>query len=212
MDYTGTAMATIREYRAAARTMYGLEVGDFIYDTLEWAAAAAFGGRVTAARPVILAPVEMGPYNRHAGWYGPRQLGQPGPILVNRHHVAVNVDDWFAVTSPDSLRDTLVHELTHAYQHEVVMVRDGGDKTLDPTRGPHRCRSWYEAVATAAPAVLGVEIPAECWPLKKSARRNGKVVKIIPEGTVSEVEMTHWPGSIRCALQDGTLNLPRCSP
>ena len=55
---------------------------------------------------------------------------------MNRHHVAVNVDDWFAVTSPDSLRDTLVHELTHAYQHEVVMVRDGGDKTLDPTRGP----------------------------------------------------------------------------
>jgi hypothetical protein len=60
--------------------------------------------------------------------------------------------------------------------------------------------------------VLGVEIPAECWPLKKSARRDGKVVKVIPEGTVSEVEMTHWPGSIRCALQDGTLDLPRCSP
>jgi hypothetical protein len=60
--------------------------------------------------------------------------------------------------------------------------------------------------------VLGVEIPAEHWPLKKSARREGKVVKIIPEGAVSEVEMTHWPRSIRHALRDGTLDLPRCSP
>jgi hypothetical protein len=212
MGYIEATMATVTEYRAAARTMYGTEAGDFIYDTLEWTAETAFGGRVTAARPVILAPAEMGAYNRHVGWYGPVAGGGPGPILVNRHHVSVSVDDWFAVRAPDSLKDTLLHEMAHAYQFEVAMVRDGGDKTLDPTRGIHRCRSWYESVAVASPAVLGVEIPAERWPVKKSARRDGRVTKIIPEGAVSEVDMTHWPRSIRDGVRDGTLDLPRCSP
>jgi hypothetical protein len=204
-------MTTVADYRRAAGVMYGEDIATFIYDVLEWAAEVGFKGAVTAARPVILAPAEMGPYNRRSGWYGPRLNGQVGPILVNRHHVSLDKasPDWFALRDRWDLQDTLVHELTHAYQHEVLIKRDGRDKTYDPTRGPHRCKSWYEAVSVACPGLFGIEVAREFWPLKKSVRVGSKVTKVIPDNTIPETVMTHWPESFREGIRDGFLDLPR---
>jgi hypothetical protein len=43
-------------------------------------------------------------------------------------------------------------------------------------------------------------------------RRDGKVVKIIAPGAISEVAMIHWPRFFSAGLKDRTLDLPRCIP
>jgi len=180
-------------FREAAATLYGTETANLIYDSVEWTAEVAFRGEITAARPVILAPIEMGAYNRHDGWYGPRK-GQAGVILVNRHHVGGS--DWFNIKDVDSFRDVLIHEMTHAYQTEVVL------KWNRPKfgRGPHRHESWFEAVSFAAPAVLGVELPRSVWPSRKSVRVGGSIQKENRVGHFTEVEFTHWPAGLRKAI------------
>jgi hypothetical protein len=65
---------------------------------------------------VVLAPVELGPYNRHAGY----QYGHDGEgvfILGNRHIARLNHGTLTLVQPGDWLSDDfLVHELTHARQ------------------------------------------------------------------------------------------------
>jgi len=69
---------------------------------------------------VVLAPVELGPYNRHAGY----QYGHDGEgvfILGNRHIVRLNHVTLTLVQDGHWLSDDfIVHELTHARQAQLL--------------------------------------------------------------------------------------------
>jgi hypothetical protein len=145
--------------------------------------------------PVVLAPVELGPYNRHAGYYyGPEQ----GFILGNRH--VVDLRGGTLTLKQHSQRffafceDFIVHELTHARQAQLL--RENGWKMK---RGAHRDLGWYTAVAEACPRYLGVELPRASWPTGPRT----------PKGTLTEVEMTHWPGSLRALAMENDPRLPK---
>src|SRR6516165_6547394 len=58
---------------------------------------------------IVLAPVELGPYNRHAGYhYGP----DDGTFILGNRHV-VRLEGGVLKLAPGS-EDFIVHELTHA--------------------------------------------------------------------------------------------------
>jgi hypothetical protein len=148
---------------------------------------------------VVLAPVELGPYNKHAGYhYGPNDEGIF--ILGNRHVVELNNGALVlkqrngAQSFLDGLEDFIVHELTHARQAQLE--RQHGWKR---TRGAHRDLGWYAAVAEACPRYLGFELPRSIWPTGPRTRA----------GTLTEVEMTHWPMSLRAlaVMEDPRLSL-----
>jgi hypothetical protein len=147
---------------------------------------------------IVLAPVELGPYNRHVGYhYGPNDEGIF--IFGNRH--IVELQDGTLVLKKkegaqnflDGLEDFIVHELTHARQAQLE--RQHGWKR---TRGAHRDLGWYAAVAEACPNYLGFELPPSIWP--QGPRKK--------EGLLTEVEMTHWPESIRLLATQEDERLP----
>jgi hypothetical protein len=136
---------------------------------------------------VVLAPVELGPYNRHAGYhYGPNDEGTF--ILGNRHIVKlqngtlVRKRQHSAESLLGGFEDFIVHELTHARQAQLEHEHGWGR-----TRGDHRDLGWYTAVAEACPRYLGFELPRSIWPTGPRTRK----------GTLTEVELTHWPTSLR---------------
>ena len=147
---------------------------------------------------VVLAPVELGPYNKHMGYhYGPEGTG--AFILGNRHIVKLKAGTLVLTSGAkglmSGLEDFIVHELTHARQTQLL--REHSDWKV--TRGAHRDLGWYSAVAEACPRYLGVELPQSVWP---KGRRT-------PDSTLTEVEMTHWPGSLRRLVQAGDPRLAR---
>lgn len=134
---------------------------------------------------VVLAPVELGPYNRHAGYhYGPEGTGT---LILGNRHIA-EFKNGTLVLMPKSKRwlssveDFIVHELTHARQAQLL--REHG---WQMKRGAHRDLGWYSAVAEACPRYLGLEMPRTVWPTGPRTR----------DGTLSEVDLTHWPNSLR---------------
>lgn len=138
---------------------------------------------------VILAPVELGPYNRHSGWCAECTTG--GIILANRHHVVLGRDGIHLVKDLPGVEDFIVHELTH--QRQRMLLRENG---WSQNRGHHRDLGWYHAIMEAAPKYLGVELTPEHLPLK--SKRYGKtVVKVAREGAPTESEWTHWPSGLR---------------
>jgi hypothetical protein len=172
---------------------------------------------------VVLAPVELGPYNRHAGYiYGGE--GKGAFILGNRH--LVHFSDGVLVPGPEpkdverrarrhQLRhgdiepvtpqqiirseDFIVHELTHARQG-MLLREHQGDKDWAITRpGVHRDRGWYTAISEACPKYLGFELPPSLWPTGPRTR----------EGALTEVEMTHWPHSLRALAEAGDPRIPK---
>ena len=84
----------------------------------------------------------------------------------------------------------VVHELTHTRQ--VLLLKAHG---WPQPRGAHRDKGWFTAVSEAAPNYLSVELPASVWPTGSRTRKE----------TLTEVEMAHWPRSIRRLIeqQDG---------
>jgi hypothetical protein len=68
-------------------------------------------------------------------------------------------------------------------------------------RGAHRDLGWYTAVAEACPRYLGVEMPRSAWPVGPRSRKD--------QGKLTEVEVTHWPASLRQLAKDGDLRLPK---
>ena len=159
---------------------------------------------------VVLAPVELGPYNRHAGYhYGPDDEGVF--ILGNRH--IVELERGTLVLKPtqhgdsflDRVEDFIVHELTHARQAQLEREHQLECEQLEckhgwkRTRGDHRNLGWYTAVAEACPNYLGFELPQSIWP--QGPRKK--------EGRLTEVEMTHWPASLfeLAAVKDPRLPL-----
>ena len=80
--------------------------------------------------------------------------------------------------------DVIVHELTHTRQQQLFQANDWSFRRGN---GTHRDLGWYTAVAEACPNYLGVPLPQSVWPTGRRTR----------PGTLTEVEMTHWPASIR---------------
>jgi hypothetical protein len=148
---------------------------------------------------VVLAPVELGPYNRHAG-YQYRHDGEGVFILGNRHIVRLNHGTLTLVQPGDWLSDDfIVHELTHARQAQLLREHSA-DKDWKRKRGGfHRDRGWYAAIAEACPKYLGVEFPQSSWPTGPRTR----------QGTLTEVEATHWPETFRALMQAGDPRLPK---
>jgi hypothetical protein len=144
---------------------------------------------------VVLAPIELGPYNRHAGYHYEAEHGTL--ILGNRKIVKLRKGTLVFVQSDEAtlflqaITDFIVHELTHARQAQLL--REHGWKMK---RGAHRDLGWYTAVAEACPRYLGVELPLSSWPTGPRTRKS----------TLTEVEMTHWPHSLR---ELATANDPR---
>jgi hypothetical protein len=145
---------------------------------------------------VVLAPVELGPYNRHTGYH--YAAGQGAFILGNRHIVQLQQGTLVLVQADgsflDRLSDFIVHELTHARQAQLL--REHPDWKV--TRGAHRDRGWYTAVAEACPKYLGVEMPQSSWPTGPRTRK----------GTLTEVNLTHWPESLRLLTWNDDPRLP----
>ena len=139
---------------------------------------------------VVLAPVELGPYNRHTGYcYGGD--GQSVFILGNRHIVQLKAGTLGLAAR---FEDFIVHELTHVRQAQLL--REHSD--WKATRGAHRDLGWYTAVSEACPKYLGVDCPRSSWPTGPRTRA----------GTLTEVEMTHWPGSLRALALENDSRLP----
>lgn len=83
--------------------------------------------------------------------------------------------------------DFIVHELTH-YRQRVLIQRGG----IVQNRGAHRDVGWFQAIAEAAPRYLGVTFSESAWPKQKPQ-----------PGRLTEVEVTHWPGSFRDLVAGG---------
>jgi hypothetical protein len=135
---------------------------------------------------VVLAPVEIGPYNKHQGYHSGD--GQSSFILGNRHHCAF-CGGQIAIRCEADFEDFIVHELTHRRQTQLLQ-----EHQWPRTRpGAHRDRGWYFAVSEASLNYLGVEIPEYSWPTGPRTRK----------GTLDEKDMTHWPSSIRALASSG---------
>ena len=77
-----------------------------------------------------------------------------------------------------------MHELTHIRQAQL-QHQHNWDEGI---RGVHRNRAWYSAISEACPNNLGgLQLPPSVWPTGSRTKR----------GTLTEVEMTHWPESLR---------------
>jgi hypothetical protein len=150
---------------------------------------------------VVLAPVELGPYNRHVGYhYGPNDEG--AFILGNRHIVELAkgtlvLKQRDAQSLIGGFEDFIVHELTHARQAQLE-----SEHGWKRTRGAHRDLGWYAAVAEACPRYLGFELPRSIWPTGPRTRN----------GTLTEVELTHWPTSLRCLALENDPRLTLVAP
>ena len=150
---------------------------------------------------IVLAPVELGPYNRHMGYHSGKGEGEGTFILGNRHIVRLEAGTLRLNSRPDEkffskYEDFIVHELTHARQAQLL--RQYGWKR---TRGVHRDLGWYTAVAEACPRYLGVDMPRESWPTGPRTRK----------GTLTEVDLTHWPPSLRTLAEANDPRLPKVS-
>ena len=150
---------------------------------------------------VVLAPVEIGPYNRHVGYcYGGESKATL--ILGNRHIVRFNRGTLVlnqsrsAENGVGGFEDFIVHELTHVRQAQLLQENGWGK-----TRGAHRDPGWYTAIAEACPRYLGVECPRSSWPTGPRARKGSN--------TLTEVEMTHWPTSLRLLVDENDARLPK---
>jgi hypothetical protein len=156
---------------------------------------------------VVLAPIELGPYNRHTGYCAGGE-GEAAFILGNRHKVRLAKNTLVLVQDLRGFEDFIVHELTHHRQRQLLAAH-ADDRAWRSTRGgAHRDKGWYAAIAEAAPNYLGVEFPQSSWPTGPRPRKGGQ--------QLSEVEATHWPSSFRLLLmgedgdpQAGDARLPK---
>lgn len=150
---------------------------------------------------VVLAPVELGPYNRHAGYCHGGE-GQAAFILGNRHIVKLSNgtlvlnQSRVAETGVGRFEDFIVHELTHVRQAQLLH-----ENSWKMKRGAHRDQAWYTAIAEACPRYLGVECPRSSWPTGPRPRKGSN--------TLTEVQMTHWPAALRLLVYENDERLPK---
>jgi hypothetical protein len=176
---------TPEEMLDAHEAMFGEAGRQCAEVVLKWATTLFAVPLDTLNIRVVLAPVELGPYNRHTGYHYGRDEGTF--ILGNRH--IVQLHNGILVLTKKShgflnrFEDFIVHELTHARQHQLLREHPDWKRT----RGAHRDLGWYTAIAEASPKYLGFDLPRSLWPTGPRTRK----------GTLTEVEMTHWPDSLR---------------
>jgi hypothetical protein len=148
---------------------------------------------------VLFAPIELGPYNRHAGYTVTHRSTKAPRYIVGNRHMCRFDDDGFIVPACDQqdLIDFLVHEITHQRQ-EIILRR----YHIRQPRAKHNDRGWYGAIAEAAPAYLGVTFPPERWPLQNAERS-------LAAGRLTETEAYHWPNSFRELIAQRDTRLER---
>jgi hypothetical protein len=149
---------------------------------------------------VILAPGEMGPYNRRCAYSNT----EAGLILLNRKCCYFDRQHHQHIMLEPGVEDVIVHELTHTRQKILL-----GTHHIGGSRGKHRDLAWYEAVSEACPKYLGLEFPRSSWPHSKSVRRGKSIGHQAVEGTLDEPTVTHWPEAMRALAGDP--RLPRFS-
>ena len=156
---------------------------------------------------VVLAPIELGPYNRHTGY---AYDGERGAFILGNRHVVTLRSGTLVLTQETTqqagcwhagFEDFIVHELTHVRQVQIQREHEGG-KGWTSNRGAHRDLAWYTAVAEACPRYLGVELPQSSWPTGPRTRK----------GTLTEVMLTHWPMSLRWLALANDPRLPKIAP
>lgn len=172
----------LMNYIDAASTFYGNETANAIYTFADNVCRNAFDNRISAELPIILTTA-MTAYNRFSGQYVPGA----DTIEIVRHHCHPR-DGLVAPIDLVSMLKTLAHELCHVYQYKILGGSTG-------SRGPHRCKSWYESIRKASPYVCGVDVSDILKPLK-SIRVRDKIKKVRNELSLTESEITHWPNSI----------------
>src|SRR5215831_1109509 len=149
---------------------------------------------------IVLAPVELGPYGRHAGYLyrpeeglfilGNRNIVEFDGVSLILKESARRADRHIGITSGN--QDFIVHELTHARQAQLastagranaanIATKAGTQPSLKPVR-----------------AILASNCHPSIWP--QGPRKK--------EGRLTEVEMTHWPMYIRQLAKDKDPRLP----
>jgi hypothetical protein len=98
------------------------------------------------------------------------------------------------------VEDFIVHELTHHRQQQLLKAHAGDPDWRKKRCGTHRDKSWYAAIAEAAPNFLGVRFREASWPTGPRSHKGG--------AKLSEVEATHWPDSFRDLVKKGDSRLP----
>jgi len=172
----------LKKYIQSASVFYGPETAHKIYSFADNVCKFAFDYKLTPNLPIILTTA-MSSYNRFSGNY----LPEANTIQIVNHHCHIS-NGKISPINWSKMLETLAHELCHAYQHQHLGGNIG-------SRGPHRCKSWYQAIIKASPYVCGVDIASLCKPLK-SVRVGKKVKKIKNKNSLTESELTHWPQSI----------------
>jgi hypothetical protein len=149
---------------------------------------------------VVLAPIELGPYNRHYGYTSlpPREAAGNTfrLILGNRHICKLDRDGSIVLLDQIETEDFIVHELTH-HRQDILLACN---PKQNQTRGVHRDPGWYGAIAEAAPRYLEMAFPQTIWPKLKSKRTGVTVMKINDPTRLTEVEACHWPHSFRSLI------------
>src|SRR4051812_46493156 len=113
----------------------------------------------------VLAPVEIGPYNKHTGYHFGD--GCSAFILGNRHHCEFRNGE-LVILDEQAFEDFIVHELAHRRQKQLL--REHNWPRTRP--GVHRDRGWYTAISEARINYLGVAIPESSWPTGPRARKD----------------------------------------
>jgi hypothetical protein len=148
---------------------------------------------------VVLAPVELGPYNRHTGYCAGGE-GEAAFILGNRHKVRLAKNTLVLVQDLQGFEDFIVHELTHHRQRQLLAAHADDPAWRSTRGGAHRDKGWYAAIAEAAPRYLGVYFPPEAWPTGPRPRKGSR--------TLNEVQAGHWPAAFRDLIAMGDERLP----
>ena len=180
------------EMLAVHKAMFGV-AGRFAAElVLKWAPKLFAEPLDPLTIRVVLAPVEIGPYNGHAGYY--HGEGDDAFILGNRHHCRL-VNGELVIINRQHFEDFVVHEMTHMRQ--VQLMNRNGWRRIQ-SRGAHRDRGWYSAIVEACPTYLGVELPASSIPAGPRTRK----------GAIDEKILTHWPHALRELVEQGDPRLP----
>jgi len=138
---------------------------------------------------IIMLPTGIHPYNKAAGYFD----AEANTIVGYQHYGREILERGVKAHGFDSF---VQHELAHWYQFNVL----GYAQTS--TLNVHRHKTWKEACWTAT---------KNLWPQYKldliqfspetSVRIDGKPVKVQREGSLTDVELHHWPDSLPDAIK-----------
>lgn len=155
---------------------------------------------------VVLAPDEIGAYNRHIGY---TTVDENALILGNRHICRFDYKGNLVLADPQFVQDFILHELAHTRQAMLL-----GGRIKSGSRGVHVDIGWHGAIAEATPRYLGVSFPPSAWPKWRSVRvkgAKGTTPKKVQDDSnrLRETETSHWPHSFRKLIAAGDPRLTR---